>query len=79
MPGQQRFFKRGGTIGAFALMVAVVLVAACGRSSDTSNPKPASASAPPSDYPSRYIELIIPFAPGGGVDLFGRTGAQLLN
>src|SRR5450759_3268126 len=79
MPGQQRLFKRCGTIGAIALMVAVVLVAACGRSSDTSNPKSASASAPPSDYPSRYIELIIPFAPGGGVDLFGRTVAQLLN
>ena len=31
------------------------------------------------DYPNRYIELIIPFAPGGGVDLFGRTVAQLLN
>jgi putative tricarboxylic transport membrane protein len=31
------------------------------------------------DYPNRYIELTIPFAPGGGVDLFGRTVAQLLN
>src|SRR6185436_18398115 len=31
------------------------------------------------DYPARNIELTIPFAPGGGVDLFGRTGAQLLN
>jgi putative tricarboxylic transport membrane protein len=31
------------------------------------------------DYPNRYIELVIPFAPGGGVDIFGRTMAQLLN
>jgi len=31
------------------------------------------------DYPNRNIELTIPFAPGGGVDLFGRTVAQLLN
>lgn len=31
------------------------------------------------DYPNRYIEFIVPFAPGGGVDLFGRTVAQLLN
>ena len=31
------------------------------------------------NYPNRYVQLIIPFAPGGGVDLFGRTVAQLLN
>lgn len=31
------------------------------------------------DYPSKNVELTIPFAPGGGVDLFGRTVAQLLN
>jgi putative tricarboxylic transport membrane protein len=37
------------------------------------------AGALPADYPNRYIEFIIPFAPGGGVDLFGRTVAQLLN
>ncbi len=36
-------------------------------------------SAMPADYPNRYIEFIVPFAPGGGVDLFGRTVAQLLN
>src|SRR5918993_267697 len=30
-------------------------------------------------YPSREIELLIPFAPGGGVDLFGRTVARVLN
>jgi len=33
----------------------------------------------PADYPNRYIEFIIPFAPGGGVDLFGRTVGQILN
>ena len=32
-----------------------------------------------SEYPAKNIELTIPFAPGGGVDLFGRTVAQLLN
>lgn len=31
------------------------------------------------NYPNHYIQFIIPFAPGGGVDLFGRTVAQLLN
>lgn len=33
----------------------------------------------PLDYPNRYIEFVIPFAAGGGVDLFGRTVAKLLN
>ena len=37
------------------------------------------AAGLPADYPNRYIEFIIPFAPGGGVDLFGRTVAHLLN
>jgi putative tricarboxylic transport membrane protein len=38
-----------------------------------------SAQAQQSDYPSREIQLMIPFAPGGGVDLFGRTVARVLN
>ncbi len=41
----------------------------------------AERAAPPAglgDYPNRNVELTIPFAPGGGVDLFGRTVAQLL-
>jgi len=32
----------------------------------------------PANYPSKPIELNIPFAPGGGVDLFGRTVARIL-
>jgi putative tricarboxylic transport membrane protein len=32
----------------------------------------------PPGYPSKPIELVIPFAPGGGVDLFGRTVARIL-
>jgi len=32
----------------------------------------------PKNYPTKPIDLIIPFAPGGGVDLFGRTVASLL-
>lgn len=40
---------------------------------------PASAQAPQPEYPLKEIELMIPFAPGGGVDLFGRTVARVLN
>lgn len=39
---------------------------------------PASALAQ-ADYPEKPIELVIPFSPGGGVDLFGRTVARVLN
>lgn len=33
----------------------------------------------PANYPAKPVEMIIPFAPGGGVDLFGRTVARILN
>ncbi|MHB9097706.1 MAG: Bug family tripartite tricarboxylate transporter substrate binding protein, partial [Syntrophales bacterium] len=33
----------------------------------------------PGAYPLKEIQLIIPFAPGGGVDLFDRTVAKVLN
>jgi putative tricarboxylic transport membrane protein len=58
-------------------LAAVVCALVGGLASAAENLK--AVSAPPSDYPNRYIELTIPFAPGGGVDLFGRTVAQLLN
>jgi putative tricarboxylic transport membrane protein len=72
---QQTRFMRGGSFKAAALIAAAVLAAVCGPLYAAEGPK----SALPADYPSRYIELTIPFAPGGGVDLFGRTVAQLLN
>lgn len=39
---------------------------------------PFAAGAQEAGYPSKPIELIIPFAPGGGLDLFGRTVAKVL-
>jgi len=72
---QQAQFMKGGSFRAAAVAAAVVLAAFCGRLYAADSPKGASLA----DYPSRYIELTIPFAPGGGVDLFGRTVAQLLN
>lgn len=60
---------------ALAQLAGGTLALACGplRAAD------ATKGAMPADYPNRYIEFIIPFAPGGGVDLFGRTVGQLLN
>jgi len=71
---QKKRFTRGGSLRAATLITATVLAGACGYTYGAENPK-----AAPADYPSRYIELTIPFAPGGGVDLFGRTVAQVLN
>lgn len=75
MMEQQTRFTRGGSFGMAALIVTTVLATACGHSYGAENPKAAQLT----DYPNRYIELTIPFAPGGGVDQFGRTVAQLLN
>jgi putative tricarboxylic transport membrane protein len=72
---QDELLRKTGTIRAMAFIAAIALMASCGRSPDTDK----AAAAAPSDYPRKYIELIIPFAPGGGVDLFGRTVARLLN
>lgn len=58
----------GRALGLLSVMTAAVLA-----------PASVSAQEAPADYPSMPIELIIPFAPGGGVDLFGRTVARVLN
>src|SRR5258706_15362883 len=60
---------------ALAQIAGGTLALACAPLRAADVPK---AGALPADYPNRYIELTIPFAPGGGVDLFGRTVAQLL-
>lgn len=70
-----QFIKGGSFRPAAVAAVVFVLAAFCGRLDAAESSKGASLA----DYPSRYIELTIPFAPGGGVDLFGRTVAQLLN
>lgn len=54
-----------GTVGAISAAMAVAAL-------------PVSATAQ-QNYPEKPIELIIPFSPGGGVDLFGRTVARILN
>lgn len=53
----------------------IVSLAAVGFSTASGS----SLAQPTQQYPAKEIELIIPFAPGGGVDLFGRTVARVLN
>lgn len=69
MMNQHGRTRRNVVFGAAALLAAPALPRAA------ENPK----GAMPANYPNRYIEFTIPFAAGGGVDLFGRTVAQLLN
>ena len=67
---------QGGRRRALAQLGACGLALACPYTTAADAPGP---GALPADYPNRYIEFVIPFAPGGGVDLFGRTVAQQLN
>jgi putative tricarboxylic transport membrane protein len=69
-------YKRNGRRRALAQIAGGALAIACAPLRAADAPK---AGALPADYPNRFIEFIIPFAPGGGVDLFGRTVARLLN
>jgi len=40
---------------------------------------PAWAQEPAQDYPSRQVNFIVPFAPGGGTDILGRMFGQKLS
>lgn len=64
------------TKSAVLVFVATMLLAGCGSNSSASTsastPDGASASAAADDFPSRSIELVNPFPPGGGHDAEGR-------
>jgi tripartite-type tricarboxylate transporter receptor subunit TctC len=53
---------------ALGLVLALALIGA----------RPGPAAAQPSDYPSRPVSFIVPFAPGGVTNLFARVLGQRL-
>jgi tripartite-type tricarboxylate transporter receptor subunit TctC len=53
-------------------VLALTLLAACSKGGSSSQPVAADGLAPPSGYPSKNIDVIVPFAAGGGTDLTGR-------
>ena len=64
-------FRKGSTRALFVAAVVCAFVVDAAIAAERSAPV-----AGLGDYPNRFIELTIPFAPGGGVDLFGRTVAS---
>jgi len=81
-------FKQWATVMMSFLMA--VSVSACGASETLreqgSAPQPAQAApgktaalAPAPAYPARQIEYIVPYSPGGGVDLVARATADYLS
>ncbi|PSL42769.1 tripartite-type tricarboxylate transporter receptor subunit TctC [Salsuginibacillus halophilus] len=59
-------FKRT-SLAAFTLAVPGILLAACGGEEESAE-----------DFPSREVEMIIPWSPGGGSDIEGRVVAEHL-
>jgi tripartite-type tricarboxylate transporter receptor subunit TctC len=61
---------RGGNYGMASIVLAPLLVIAASLS--------AAATSAAADYPSRPLRLLVPFPPGGGVDLLARLlGSRL--
>jgi len=68
MPNRRPIIALAGSFAAaaaFALLVSMVA-------------SPASAQAPGGAYPNRPVKLVIPFPPGGSLDIVGRAIAQKL-
>src|SRR5579871_3185338 len=61
-----------GRSGVAALRLCLVVLAACGLSFTTS-------PAPAQTYPSQPIRLIVPFAPGGGMETAVRMVVSKIN
>jgi tripartite-type tricarboxylate transporter receptor subunit TctC len=56
-------------------LVSALALAGCGGGGETAAPEQAAA---PAEYPTKKINLYIPFAPGGPTDLLGRATASFM-
>lgn len=57
------------------ILLSVVFLSACANNSTSKSQNQASTEG----YPNRQIELVVPFAAGGGVDLTARAVADYLS
>lgn len=82
--------KRMISLSLSAVLGSLLVLSACssgGSSGGTAspvagtgaNPSSGPSEAPKIDYPTRAIDYIVPFSPGGGVDLVARAVAESLS
>ena len=69
-------FKKRWLKGASAAVVLLGLVAGCGGG-DAGNGAAAAGGDQCENYPEKPIEMIVPYAPGGGTDSIGRLIASI--